>query len=88
MVGMTGLGGNGKGGLSLRFSVTSCGYSGGLVNLNRCFFRKKGPFAMGHERSVNCQSCGKSVQKTGETARIVYFACPCGRTKYSRSKGL
>ncbi len=43
---------------------------------------------MGHEQKVKCQSCGQGVRKTGETTRIVYFACPCGKTKYTRSKGL
>ncbi len=43
---------------------------------------------MGHEQNIKCSSCGKKVQKTGQTTRIVYFACPCGKTMYSRSKGL
>jgi predicted RNA-binding Zn-ribbon protein involved in translation (DUF1610 family) len=43
---------------------------------------------MGHERKIKCSSCGKGVKKTGETTRIISFACPCGKTTYSRSKGL
>lgn len=43
---------------------------------------------MGHEHKITCQSCGKPVKKTKETTRIVHFECPCGKTKYSRSKGL
>jgi ribosomal protein S26 len=43
---------------------------------------------MGHEHNIICQSCGKPVKKTGETSRMVYFTCPCGKKKYNRSKGL
>ncbi len=44
---------------------------------------------MGHEHTITCGACGKKGQKTGESpnGRIVYVACPCGKTKYSRSKG-
>jgi hypothetical protein len=43
---------------------------------------------MGNEHKIICQVCKKPVKKTGESKRIVYFVCPCGKTQYSRSKGL
>ncbi len=43
---------------------------------------------MGHEQKMVCKSCGQKVKKKSETRTIVYFECPCGKTKYSRSKGL
>lgn len=43
---------------------------------------------MGHEHTITCRRCGQGVRKTGETRRIVHFACPCGKTVYRRSKGL
>ena len=45
---------------------------------------------MGHENNMKCAVCGSKLRQTGQSKnkRIVYFACLCGKTKYSRSAGL
>lgn len=41
---------------------------------------------MGHEHKIICKQCGQGVQQVRETKTFRYFACPCGKTTYERSK--
>ena len=54
----------------------------------RAYKANRGGSKMRHENNMKCESCKQKVTKKSETRTIVYFECPCGKRKYSRSKGL